>query len=493
MNYFAENARFVSPSKCCQPSPLHSWAPLDDLIDATWLIRMWHDLLICDMTHPYGTWLIDTWHDSLIRDLFLVDTGHDSFTCDMTHSYVTWLIHMWHDSFICDITHSYVTWLIHMWHDSLIQDMIHWYGTWRIHIHRRRATNTCSSPPQIVWCATWLIHIHRRRATTACSTPRRIDFQIIAAPRTPVSVCFQGPWLPARRSTGVTRLIDMSFDFQLVAVPRTLFHVCFWGPWLLTRRTMGWLRWVGSLKLLVSFAEYGLFYRALLQKRPCVFLRLLTPHEADYGVATMSRLLKIIGLFCKEPYKRDHILQKRPVILRSLLTKAIPCDMTHWFVVWFSKYLQSREQWSMWVSKAHDSLRGGLEVDRMLHIWMSYDVYMNESCRTYEWVMSHMWMSRVVYMDEPCRTYEWVMSHIRMSPFAHMDESYRRYLWYVYVWHIDVYVCHMCDMTIISQIQMICLNIDLGGRMSEHTSADMTHQCKSIGQVIYQWVMSSDV
>jgi len=33
---------------------------------------------------------------------------------------------------------------------------------------------------------------------------------------------------------------------------------------------MGWLRLVGSLKLYVSFAEYGLFYRALLQKRPII-------------------------------------------------------------------------------------------------------------------------------------------------------------------------------------------------------------------------------
>jgi len=33
---------------------------------------------------------------------------------------------------------------------------------------------------------------------------------------------------------------------------------------------MGWLRLVVSTKLQVSFAEYRLFYRALLQKRPIV-------------------------------------------------------------------------------------------------------------------------------------------------------------------------------------------------------------------------------
>ena len=38
---------------------------------------------------------------------------------------------------------------------------------------------------------------------------------------------------------------------------------------------MGWLRLVGSLKLQVSFAEYRLFYRALLQKRPIILKSLL--------------------------------------------------------------------------------------------------------------------------------------------------------------------------------------------------------------------------
>ena len=51
--------------------------------------------------------------------------------------------------------------------------------------------------------------------------------------------------------------------------------------------TMGWLRLVG--------------FRSFLQKSP---------------IKT--------GLFAEEPYKKDDILQKRPVILRSLLIVATP-------------------------------------------------------------------------------------------------------------------------------------------------------------------------
>jgi len=47
-------------------------------------------------------------------------------------------------------------------------------------------------------------------------------------------------------------------------------------------------------------------------------------NEDRYGVATISRLLKIQVSFAKEPSKRDDILQKRPIIFRSLLIAATP-------------------------------------------------------------------------------------------------------------------------------------------------------------------------
>jgi len=44
---------------------------------------------------------------------------------------------------------------------------------------------------------------------------------------------------------------------------------------MLTHSTMGCLPLVGSLKLQVSFAEYRLFDRSLLQKRPAILRSLL--------------------------------------------------------------------------------------------------------------------------------------------------------------------------------------------------------------------------
>ena len=123
------------------------------------------------------------------------------------------------------------------------------------------------------------------------------------------------------------------------------------------RAGMGWLRSVGSIKWQVSFEEYRLFHGALLQKRP--------------------------------------------IILSILLTKATPYQV-------------------------------------MSHVWRSHVTHMNESCRTYEWVVSHILMSHVAQMNSlqqsaqvwsyithmggSRHTYEWIMSHIWMSHVTHIND-----------------------------------------------------------------------
>jgi len=71
---------------------------------------------------------------------------------------------------------------------------------------------------------------------------------------------------------------------------------------------------------------------------------------------------------------------------------------------------------------------------------MSHVTHMNESCHTYERVMSHIWTSHVTHMNESCHTFERVMSHIWMSHVTHMNTS--RYA----LAHRVYESCHTCRM-----------------------------------------------
>ena len=73
-------------------------------------------------------------------------------------------------------------------------------------------------------------------------------------------------------------------------VPHELLQYCYY-----------YLRLVGSLKLYVSFAKEPYQRDDVLQKRPIIFFFYMW-HELlqyCYGVATIGRLLETIGLFCR--------------------------------------------------------------------------------------------------------------------------------------------------------------------------------------------------
>ena len=74
---------------------------------------------------------------------------------------------------------------------------------------------------------------------------------------------------------------------------------------------MGWRRLVGFLKLQVSFAEYRLFNRPLLQKRPIILLILLTeatPYVNTYAKMCMKIWQYQVVLLCVCPYICDVLL-----------------------------------------------------------------------------------------------------------------------------------------------------------------------------------------
>jgi len=123
---------------------------------------------------------------------------------------------------------------------------------------------------------------------------------------------------------------------------------------------------------------------------------------------------------------------------------------------------------------------------------------MNESCHTYEWVMSHIWMSHVTHINESWHVYERVMSHI-LSHVNHIDISF-----YTYVYLTSWESCHTyeCVMARIRTSQVIRMNESwyVYERVMSHKLSHVNHVDVSFHTYVYltsreschsyEWVMS---
>ena len=163
---------------------------------------------------------IHTWHNN--TDLYV--THQHLFVC------VTLLIHtFWHDGFLCvwRLSHMCVTTQSYVCH-ILFTCVNLFYFSWWVLQH-------CTGFARLVWGR---LRVHRAFVYSDWFVCYVCDDSVICAP-----------------------------------YPIRVNHSC---------RCMGWLRLVGSFKKQVSFAEYSLFHRALLQKRPVILRSLLivaTPYQ----------------------------------------------------------------------------------------------------------------------------------------------------------------------------------------------------------------------
>jgi len=90
---------------------------------------------------------------------------------------------------------------------------------------------------------------------------------------------------------------------------------------------MGWLLSVGSIKLYVSFAEYCLFNRALLQKRP-VILSFLQTEATPYNLLLLSSCP--FWTSCTASRARWECLKSQPSILSVAWVLVGPLLLITW-------------------------------------------------------------------------------------------------------------------------------------------------------------------
>ena len=205
-------------------------------------------------------------------------------------------------------------------------------------------------------------------------------------------------------------------------------------------------QWYASWDIYVSFAEYRLFYRALLQKRPMILRRqsrvwqrcmchdsfmIQCCHMCDVIYSYMIHMihLRMIHSWQSRVWHR-HVWHDSFICVTWLIHHSMLS------YVWCDSFIY---EWLMW----------------FIHIWMMNDsficvtwlIHMCDMTHSYVWHDSFIWVTWLIHMCD--------MTHSSFNVVI-------RVMWFIHIWMIDVihsymndddsFICvtcliHVCDMT----------------------------------------------
>jgi len=188
--------------------------------------------------------------------------------CDMTHPYVwpdssiyvKWLIH------ICDMTHSRV------WHDSVVA----------VITQSQRVT------PSHVWYDSIMCVITSHESSLQCDSQTRVAEKIYFS----FSITWSCRFMVWDCTLGNTK----SYAWHTSAITMIPFKVTLSPVWHDSFMCVIWLMCVSLSQVPDAFDIDNLARNSFLDQ---VFLQYTWEQAYSYGVASISRLLKMIGLFCR--------------------------------------------------------------------------------------------------------------------------------------------------------------------------------------------------